>query len=132
MSKNRLCNTCGISFKRNKKKGPDFCSEECKHQGQVKLKKCNPCNEKTAHYRLVTFSNNTHHVQKYCELCLKTSFVSYEIGLSMGVYPDFITDVMREPEFARKDHRKPNTQLPLVEEDLCVEGKDHGQLLPKV
>lgn len=93
--KSHICKVCGSSFFGTKKQR--YCSEECYLEGRDKQKRCDPCDLEDLRYRIVIFKNGTDHVQEYCIICRKTSFVSKEIGRSHGLYDvDFLTDAARE------------------------------------
>lgn len=78
---NRLCKACGSSYKvestrKSKRIKSPACSLECKSKLIMKKRSCLPvCDKEDALLREVTFKDGSTHIQRYCNLCLKTSFV---------------------------------------------------------
>ncbi len=93
MRLHRLCKICGTNFECKKKKGPAFCSPECKKIAQEKPnRRCEPqCLPNDLSYREVVFKDGTRHIQRYCIDCLRTDFVSMQEA-GWNTDQDFVTD----------------------------------------
>ncbi len=98
MNCNRLCKSCGLSFKKN---GTKFCSNNCKILSLGKLKKCKPrCNDSSLDIRVVVFKDGTNHIQQFCDRCQVTSFKPKIWGVRAGLVEDcfemdFLTDAAK-------------------------------------
>lgn len=83
-----LCKACGVSYPREHGVSRKFCSSSCKLSKPKRASLCRPlCAPETLRVRPVTFSNGSKHHQRYCVICTRTIFVSYEVGA--GIHSDF-------------------------------------------
>lgn len=75
-SKRRICRGCGSNYEKSTGT-KHFCSSECKIKNPRTKRLCEPaCLETNVSYRKVKFITGDLHVQRYCTVCIRVTYVS--------------------------------------------------------